>query len=104
MLIVHRLVLKGWSYSKTSHKISYYSIICKHVLSLFAHDWTCLLASAYTLVQLKRHNVCKRHVAVDTGAKQTERTIFLNVISMGLNGIYFKVHFWRNCAKIVSNF
>ena len=33
---------------------------------------------------VKRHNVCKRHVAIDTGFKQIERTIFLHVISMGL--------------------
>ena len=32
---------------------------------------------------VKRHNVCKRHVAIDTGFKQTERSIFLHVISMG---------------------
>ena len=25
---------------------------------------------------VKRHNVCKRHVAIGTGFKQTERTIF----------------------------
>ena len=29
---------------------------------------------------VKRHNVCKRHVAIDTGLIQTERTIFLHVI------------------------
>ena len=34
-------------------------------------------------VKVKRHNVCKRHVAIDTGFKQTERTICLCVISMG---------------------
>ena len=28
---------------------------------------------------VKRHNVCKRHVTIDTGVKQTERTIFLHV-------------------------
>ena len=33
---------------------------------------------------VKRHNVCKRHVAIDTGFKQTERAMFLHVISMGL--------------------
>ena len=32
---------------------------------------------------MKRHNVCKRHVAIDTGFKQTEGAIFLHVISMG---------------------
>ena len=32
---------------------------------------------------VNRHNVCKRHVAIDTGFKQTERTIFLHVISIG---------------------
>ena len=25
---------------------------------------------------VKRHNVCKRHVSIDTGFKQTERAIF----------------------------
>ena len=34
-------------------------------------------------VKVKRHNVCKRHVAIATDFKQTERTIFLCVISMG---------------------
>ena len=34
---------------------------------------------------MKCHNVCKPHVANDTGVKQTERTIFLHVISMGQN-------------------
>ena len=33
---------------------------------------------------VKRHNVCKRHIAIDAGFKQTERTIFLHAISMGL--------------------
>ena len=33
---------------------------------------------------VKRHNVCKCQVAIDTGVKQTEHTIFLHVISMGL--------------------
>ena len=32
---------------------------------------------------VKRQNVCKRHLAIDTGFKQTERTIFLRVITMG---------------------
>ena len=33
---------------------------------------------------VKRHNVCKRHVSIDTGFKQTEGSaIFLHVISMG---------------------
>ena len=29
---------------------------------------------------MKRQNVCKRHVVVYTGFKQTKRTIFLHVI------------------------
>ena len=33
---------------------------------------------------VKGHNVCKHHLAIDTGVKQTERTIFLHVISMEL--------------------
>ena len=32
---------------------------------------------------LKCHNVCKRHIAIETGFKQTECTIFLYVISVG---------------------
>ena len=32
---------------------------------------------------VKRHNVCKRHVAIDTGVKQTERIFFLHIISIG---------------------
>ena len=32
----------------------------------------------------KCHNVYKCHVAIETGVKQTERTIFLHIISMGL--------------------
>ena len=35
-------------------------------------------------VTVKRRNACKRHVATDTGFKQTERTIFLHIIPMGL--------------------
>ena len=34
---------------------------------------------------VKRHNACKRHVAIDTGVKQFERTFFLLVNSKGLN-------------------
>ena len=34
--------------------------------------------------RVKRLNVCKRYVAIDAGFKQTERTIFLHVISIGL--------------------
>ena len=34
---------------------------------------------------VKRHNVCKRHIAIDTGFKQAELcTIFLHIISMWL--------------------
>ena len=32
---------------------------------------------------VKCHNGCKRHISIDIGFKQTERTIFLHVISMG---------------------
>ena len=32
---------------------------------------------------VKCHDVCKCHYSIDTGFKQTERTIFLHVISMG---------------------
>ena len=28
----------------------------------------------------KRHNVCKRHVSIDTVFKQTKRAIFLDII------------------------
>ena len=40
--------------------------------------WWCM-AYAGTVKQF----VCKRHVAIDTGFKQTKRAIFLHVISMG---------------------
>ena len=33
---------------------------------------------------VKCQNLCKRHIAIDTSVKQTERSIFLQVISMGL--------------------
>ena len=33
---------------------------------------------------VKCHNVFKRHIAIDTGFKQTESTIFLHLISMEL--------------------
>ena len=44
---------------------------------------------------VKRHNICKRHVAIGTGFKQAERTIFLHIISMGLKlpQLNFQVHF-----------
>ena len=32
---------------------------------------------------VKCHNVRKCYIAIDTGVKQTERTIFLNVTSTG---------------------
>ena len=32
---------------------------------------------------MKRHNVCKGHVSIDIGFKQTKRTIFLHIIPMG---------------------
>ena len=54
----------------------------------------------------KRHNVCKRHVAIETCFKQTERTIFsphyFNEIKIAT--ACFQVHFWKNYAKIVSRF
>ena len=45
--------------------------------------WARELKNNLYAVKVKRHNVCKRHVAIDTDFKQTERTIFLCVISMG---------------------
>ena len=41
-----------------------------------------MLHSLIYAVKVKRHNVCKRHIAIDTGFKQTERTNFVCVISM----------------------
>ena len=52
------------------------------VTSVVLHFYLWDRLGAYA-VKVKRHNVCKRHVAIDTGFKQTERTIFLCVISMG---------------------
>ena len=43
---------------------------------------TLWLATVYACT-VKRHNVCKRHVSIETGFKQTERAIFLSVISLG---------------------
>ena len=53
---------------------------------------------------VKHHNVCKRHVAIGTGFKQTEHTIFLHVSSMGLKLQLLSSALWRNYAKIVSKF
>ena len=41
---------------------------------------------------VKHHNVCKRYVAIGTGFKQSEHTIFLHVISMGLK-LYCMAHY-----------
>ena len=46
--------------------------------SLFKFPWWLLVYAG----KVKRFNVCKRHVAIDTGGKQTEHNIFLHVISM----------------------
>ena len=53
---------------------------------------------------MKRDNVCKRHVAMNTGVKQTESTIFSTLFQWDLNCNCFQVHFERNYAKIVSKF
>ena len=49
---------------------------------------------------MKRHSVCKRHVAIDTGFKQTERTIFLHVILMGLKLQLLPSTFLKKLLKV----
>ena len=54
----------------------------------------------------KCQNVCKCHITIDTGFKQTERTVFLRVISIGLkshllSNVYFK-KWCPNCQKILE--
>ena len=39
---------------------------------------------------VKRHNLCKRHVSIDTGFKQTERAIFSMLFQWDKNWICFK--------------
>ena len=53
---------------------------------------------------VKRHNVCKRPVAIDTGFKQTERVIFLHFFQWDKNCNCFQVCFWRNYAKFWKSF
>ena len=54
---------------------------------------------------VKRHNVCKRHVSNDTGFKQTERAIFLHVISNWITiGTAFKCIFEETMRKLSVNF
>ena len=54
---------------------------------------------------VKRHNVCKRHISIDTGVKQTERAIFLHVISIGVKiGTALKCVFEETLPKLSVNF
>ena len=55
---------------------------------------------------VKRHNVRKRHVVTGTGFKQTERTIFLHIISTGLKLQLLSSEFLKklcqNCHEILE--
>ena len=54
---------------------------------------------------MKRHNVCKRHFAIDTGVKQTERTFSLHVISIGIKIVTaFKYILEETMPKLLVNF
>ena len=54
---------------------------------------------------MERHNVCKHHAAIDTGFKQTEGTIFIHVISMGIKIVTaFKCIFEETMPKLSVNF
>ena len=65
------LTLYHWIRLEISYKTK--AVSCDHLKPKVTYAGT-----------VKRHNLCKHHVAIDTGVKQTERTIFLHVISMGL--------------------
>ena len=56
-------------------------LLCKQAIEIV--DDKHMYRGAYAGT-VKRHNVCKHHFAIDTGVKQTEHTIFLHVMSMGL--------------------
>ena len=54
---------------------------------------------------VRRHNVCKRHVAIDTSVKQTERTIFLQVISVEQKlSLLSSAFFEEEMPKVSVNF
>ena len=54
---------------------------------------------------MKSHNVCKCHISIDTGFKQTEHTIFLRVTSMGIKILTtFKCIFEETESKLSVNF
>ena len=62
-----------------SYKLVLYSILCSHIICRLISNQDFELYAG----TVKHHSVCKRHVSIDTGFKQTERTIFLHVVSMG---------------------
>ena len=54
---------------------------------------------------MKRHNVCKRHIAIDTGFKQTEGTIFPLCYFNGIKNFNcFQMYIWRTVPKLSVNF
>ena len=61
----------------------------------------CKITTILYAVKVKRHNVCKRHGFLDTGFKQTERTIF---VLCYFNEKKLGAHFERSCRKIERKF
>ena len=53
-----------------------------YMLYLYIFLMSYILAAAYAGT-VKHHSVCKSYIVIDTGVKQSERTIFLHIISMG---------------------
>ena len=82
--------------------IKFYSTFSQCMMQLWEHWGQSRKAERPFLYAgtVKRHNVCKCHVAIDTGVKQFERTIFPTLFQWNCN--CFQVYFWRNCAEIES--
>ena len=54
---------------------------------------------------MKRHNVCKRHVSINTGFKQTKRVIFSPCYFNGIKIVTaFKCIFEETVPKLLVNF
>ena len=80
----------------------YYLLTNNHLLLMHHIGLGILLTYAGTV---KRHNVCKRHVSIDTGFKQTERAIFLHVIPNRINiRTALKYIFEETVPKLSVNF
>ena len=54
---------------------------------------------------VKHQNVCKCHISLDTGFKQSERAFFLQVVSMWKKfDLLFNIYLKKLYAKIVNEF